>query len=71
MLTAVLPPLVLALGEKLIFGTGYIGTYLLWRLTPLSIHTAMNELPELLLGLPVAAALLYLAIRLRRYRDDT
>ena len=69
MLTAVLPPLVLALAERLVLDTQYLGTFLLHRLAPAGLSDVTE--PQLWLGLPVAAALLFLVVRLRRYRDDT
>ncbi|MEP7314795.1 MAG: hypothetical protein ABI859_19595 [Pseudomonadota bacterium] len=70
MLTAVLPPLVLALTERLVLDTGYLGTFLVRRLAPVGMLSELTD-PQLWLSVPVAAALLYLVIRLRRYRDDT
>jgi ABC-2 type transport system permease protein len=70
MLTAILPPLVLALTEKLVVDTSYIGMFLMHRLSPIGMLSAVAD-PQLWLSLPIAAALLYLVVRLRRYRDDT
>ena len=70
MLMAVLPPLVLALTERLVLDTIYIGTFLLRHVTPVGMLSRVAD-PELWLCLPVAAAMLYLVVRLRRYRDDT
>lgn len=70
MLTAVLPPLVLALGERLVMNTSYIGRFLLQRMTPVFKQVDLAS-PELWIGVVVAAALLYVVVRLRRYRDDT
>lgn len=70
MLMAVLPPLVLALTERVVLDTTYIGMFLLRRLAPVGTLSELAN-PQLWLGLPAAAALLYVVVRLRRYRDDT
>jgi ABC-2 type transport system permease protein len=101
-LWAVLPPLLLAVVERVAFGTTYLGHLFgyrlaLWRSlgpddgtfnaamlqTPFgklpSIPTAFDLLDyrglfanvDLWLGVVVAVVLVYVAIRLRRYRDDT
>ena len=79
---AVLPFVVLTLWEKLMFDTNHIGQFLAGRLMPWSrngIHVlgpngdllqAFTD-PQLWLGLAVAAGMLYIVVRLRRYRDDT
>jgi ABC-2 type transport system permease protein len=78
---AVLPWVVLSLGEKLILGSTHIGQFVGHRLAP----TANDDHspgpngdwlqafadPNLWLGLAVAAGMLYIVVRLRRYRDDT
>ncbi len=69
MLTAVLPPVALALAERLVLDTSYIGTFLLHRVGPAGVSDLAE--PQLWLSVPAAAALLYLVVRLRRYRDDT
>jgi ABC-2 type transport system permease protein len=86
---AALPPLGLALGEQLLFGSRHVLDFFVVRLFPippfapsdfnatdgrLSLGTEwwrMFAEPGLWLGVLVAAATLYLVIRLRRYRDDT
>lgn len=102
MLWAVLPPLVLALVERLALHTSYVWSFVAGRLQPafpvmqgietqvrasiVKIHRdQVVSLPRLyeqldatsaffnlqmLLGLVIAAVLLYIAIRLRRWRDD-
>jgi ABC-2 type transport system permease protein len=102
-LWVLLPPVLLALVERVALGTHYVGTALLYRLgavwRQLSIDTVLlgppaapqpnsGALPysqllahiqpgavfanvDLWLGLLVATACIYGAIRIRRYRDDT
>ena len=89
-LWTLLPPLVLVVGEKFVFNTWHIGSYLVYRLgTGLntlntSFSTAsghgnfsqFNLVPvlgtaDLWIGVAVAAALLFVTIRVRRYRDDS
>ena len=71
-----------ALAEKMRLGTGELGLFIGRRLLPsdelfpLFMNPDRNPLlwaarPDLWLGLVVAAGMLYLVIRLRRYRDDT
>jgi ABC-2 type transport system permease protein len=89
----ILPPLALTFGERLVFGTWYIGKFLLSRLTvgmagarpdaPLNAANAVEETLhrinatpqlatlELWLGVLAGALLVYGAIRIRRYRDDS
>lgn len=84
---AVLPPAVLMLVEDLAFDTrhvaAFVGDWLLrpWQRTPGSGDnlaqmmvpdwTTLLRGPELWLGLAAAALMVYIIIRLRRYRDDT
>lgn len=71
MLTVLLPPLVLALGERLVFGTSHIGAFLFRRMAPVTdVGAALSSL-QLWLGLVATALLLVAVIRLRRFRDDT
>jgi ABC-2 type transport system permease protein len=90
---AVLPPLVLILGEKLILDSAHAGRFIGARLFPWP--SRLQDLlgpvprknpgpvmveshwwipfqdPNLWLGLAVAVGMLYIVIRMRRYRDDT
>lgn len=76
----VLPPVVLMLWEKLMLESSHITEFILRRLAPHNFEHLMNprgdawlafqSLP-LWIGLAVAAGMLYIVIRLRRYRDDT
>ena len=105
-LWAVMPPWILAVVERIAFGTDYVRSLLLgrlggvwyhigtnmaasakaaglssqdphWKLTVLPSLFGMVDFPALLadvdlwIGLIFAAAFVYAAIRLRRYRDDT
>ncbi len=105
-LWAVLPPGILAVIERIAFGTGYLRSLLLNRLGGVWYHIgthmaasakaagfsngsggwranasfslfdwvnfpALLTDPDLWIGLIFAVALVYAAIRLRRYRDDT
>ena len=102
-LWAVLPPVTLAAGERILTGNDYIGQFLADRflgvlglfatdvqyrsarggdagaaaVQPLDLALnaidpgAFLQSPGLWLGLAAAAVLLFVAIRIRRYRDDT
>ncbi|HEU4624966.1 MAG TPA: hypothetical protein VFS52_09405 [Steroidobacteraceae bacterium] len=90
----VLPPLILVLGERFIFGTHYIGGALRDRFginlagiaaSGRAMRAAVGgrrlfdgidvigllTTPAMWIGIAVAAGLLFGAIRIRRYRDDT
>jgi ABC-2 type transport system permease protein len=71
MLTALLPPLVLALAERLVLGSSEVMRFLVARLGAGLFAPVPLASPGLWLGLVVEAGLLLLVIRLRRYRDDT
>jgi ABC-2 type transport system permease protein len=71
MLTAVLPPLVLAVAERLVLGTSEVTRFLIGRLAVGPMDGRPLTTPGLWLGLVATAGMLLLAIRLRRYRDDT
>ena len=71
MLTVILPPLVLGMGERLIFGTSHISVFLFQRLAPVAHPIEGLMRPGLWLGLVLTAAMLWGVVRLRRYRDDT
>jgi ABC-2 type transport system permease protein len=82
-----LPPLALIFGEALFFGTWHIGQFIGHRLGAVQfgpragrgvqdVIDTLNALPllgkpELWIGALLAAALVYLAIRVRRHRDDS
>jgi ABC-2 type transport system permease protein len=82
----VLPPLLLIVGERLAFGTWHIGEIIGTRLAGLSLTGEgrsmgdlvdnLNMLPHLMrldlwIGVALAAAFVFGAIRIRRYRDDS
>jgi ABC-2 type transport system permease protein len=78
---AVLPWVVLTLGERLILGSSHIGKFLGYRMAPAAFDQHPVGMsgdwlqafadPNLWLGLAAAAGMLYIVVRLRRYRDDT
>jgi ABC-2 type transport system permease protein len=70
-LIAILPPVALGVAESMLFRTGYIWQFLGDRLRPQPDLWHALSLPDLWVGLVVAAGMLYMVIRLRRYRDDT
>ncbi|HVY83121.1 MAG TPA: hypothetical protein VG994_19200 [Steroidobacteraceae bacterium] len=90
----VLPPLILLLGERLIFGTSYVATALRERfginlagiaasgramraaVGPRGVFDGIDVIglltaPAMWIGVAIAAGLVFGAIRIRRYRDDT
>jgi ABC-2 type transport system permease protein len=76
----VLPPVVLMLWEKLMLESSHITEFLFRRLVPPNLEHLVNPRGDawmafqdlqLWIGLAVAAGMLYIVIRLRRYRDDT
>jgi len=83
----VLPPLVLIFGQKLLFDSWSIGQFVLYRMGALSFGGGLSgslddaidginalpllTLPDLWIGVAVAAALAFAAIRVRRHRDDS
>jgi len=70
-LTLFMPFVALGIAEGILFQTKHVWQFLGYRLTPQKdLMEALAE-PNLWLGLVAAAGMLYLVIRLRRYRDDT
>jgi ABC-2 type transport system permease protein len=76
----ILPPVVLALWERLMLETSHIAQFITGRLAPRDAEQLLNprgdawqafQDPALWIGLAVGAGMLYIVIRLRRYRDDT
>jgi hypothetical protein len=83
----VLPPLTLMIGEALFFRTRHVSDFLGHRLGSVMLHPrqgrgvqgvidAVNTLPllsrpELWIGVGVAAALIYITIRVRRRQQDS
>jgi ABC-2 type transport system permease protein len=80
-LYVMLPPIVLIVAERVLFSSGHLGRFIGGRLAPFvrqevrAVATSrpweMFLDPDLWLGLAAAAGMLYIVIRLRRYRDDT
>jgi ABC-2 type transport system permease protein len=82
-----LPPLTLIFGQKVLFDSWSIGQFVLHRLGVLSLRGGPGagleaaidgvnalpvlRLPQLWIGVAVAAVLVFLAIRIRRHRDDS
>jgi hypothetical protein len=68
---AFMPLVALGLAENIVFHTRHVWQFLAYRLRPQpDLWHALAE-PDLWVGLVVAAGMLYMVIRLRRYRDDT
>jgi ABC-2 type transport system permease protein len=81
-MVALLPIVVPALGERIVFGTSHVWSVIARRLFAWNtqgfalMNPNRNPLeplanPQLWLGLAAAAGMMYIVIRLRRYRDDT
>jgi len=68
---AAVPLVTLAVGEQIVFGTGHMASFLLGRFTSVFNVGETLRSAQLWLGLVVAAAGFALAIRLRRWRDDS
>ena len=70
LVTAALPLVVLAAGERALLGSSRIWLYL-WRRISLVMDERMWVSPQLWGGALLAVGIVLLVIRLRRYRDDT
>lgn len=68
---AVLPWVILTISERLVLGTSVVWHFVAGRLTPSQAPLERLASPGLWIGLAVTAGMLYMVIRLRRYRDDT
>jgi len=68
---AVLPWAILTISERLVLGTANVWHFVGWRLSSTQAPLERLASPGLWIGLAVAAGMLYVVIRLRRYRDDT
>ncbi len=68
---AVLPWVILTISERLVLGTTVVWHFVGERLMPGQAPLERLASPGLWIGLAVAAGMLYMVIRLRRYRDDT
>jgi ABC-2 type transport system permease protein len=71
MLIAAMPWVVLTISERIVLGSSEVWRFMAGRLTPTTAPLERLASPGLWLGLAAAAGMLYLVIRLRRYRDDT
>jgi ABC-2 type transport system permease protein len=71
MLIAVLPWLSLGVAESIVFRTAHVWKFLGLRFAPSLDPVETLSRPDLWIGLAVAAGMLYIVVRLRRYRDDT
>jgi ABC-2 type transport system permease protein len=71
MLIAALPVVFVAVCENIVLRTANVWRFLGHRFIPILDPVDALRRPELWLGLAVAAGMLYMVIRLRRYRDDT
>jgi len=68
---AAVPLVTLAVGEQVTFGTSHVWRFLLRRCTTVFNAREIATSVELWGGVAVAAAGFALAIRLRRWRDDS
>lgn len=66
-----LPVVVLGICEGILLHTNHVWRLVGRRITPIFDPLAGLQRPSLWIGLAVAAGMLYIVIRLRRYRDDT
>lgn len=71
LMLAVLPWVILTVCERLVLGSALVWRLMAERLTPSMEPLERLASPGLWIGLAVAAGMLYMVIRLRRYRDDT
>ncbi|HMA11058.1 MAG TPA: hypothetical protein VKO83_04165 [Steroidobacteraceae bacterium] len=71
MMFAALPWVILTISERIVLGSGHVARFVAWRLTPSQAPLERLASPGLWIGLAAAAGMLYMVIRLRRYRDDT
>jgi ABC-2 type transport system permease protein len=70
LLTGLLPLVIAAAVERVVFGSTFLAGFLRERFMLVPGPEALAT-PGLWLGLAVAAGILYIVIRLRRYRDDS
>ncbi len=70
-LTALMPPVALGICESVFVRSHYVWQFLGYRLSPQPDLVRALAQPNLWLGLVAAAGMLYMVIRLRRFRDDT
>jgi ABC-2 type transport system permease protein len=70
-LMASMPWVAAGIAESIVFHTSHVWQFMGNRLRPQPDLWHALSLPDLWMGLVVAAGMLYMVIRLRRYRDDT
>jgi len=70
-LWAILPILVITLFEGMMFRTRHSLVFVARRLMPVGDLLEGLQRPSMWIGLAVTAGMLYIVVRLRRYRDDT
>lgn len=70
-LIAVLPIVVLTVCERVMLHTSHLLVFAAKRMMPVSGLVEGLQRPSMWIGLAVAAGMLYIVVRLRRYRDDT
>jgi ABC-2 type transport system permease protein len=71
MMFAALPWVILTISERIVLGSSHVAKFIGLRLTPGQAPLDRLTSPGMWIGLAVAAGMLYMVIRLRRYRDDT
>jgi ABC-2 type transport system permease protein len=70
-LMAILPILVITIFEGMLFRTRHALVFVGRRLMPVPDLLEGLQRPSMWIGLAVTAGMLYIVVRLRRYRDDT
>jgi ABC-2 type transport system permease protein len=68
---ATLPWVFLTVSERIVLGSTHVWNFLTKRFAPGLEPLQSLTQPDMWLGLAAAAGMLYIVIRLRRYRDDT
>jgi ABC-2 type transport system permease protein len=68
---SLLPAVIVGVAEGIVFRSGHTWKFLAYRLAPVPDLAQAIARPGLWIGLAVAAGMLYIVVRLRRYRDDT
>jgi ABC-2 type transport system permease protein len=66
-----LPLVVLGVGENMLLNTRNVWEFAQRRILPVDSFMEGMQRPDLWIGLAVAAGMLYIVVRARRYRDDT
>jgi ABC-2 type transport system permease protein len=71
LMIAILPWAILTLSERIVLGSAHVWAFIAKRFAPGIEPLGTLTSPGLWVGLAAAAGMLYIVIRLRRYRDDT